>query len=98
VNELSDLSVWSILRQSLKNDGNQGKELMLLGVALLIISNFLNTSSLSSFNAPNIILWLGLSTFFYGLAKYGNKQKVVSAIRKNKKRNRKANFTRKRNN
>ena len=47
---------------------SKGKELMLIGIALIILSNYLLPSNPMAFSPTNIILCLGIFTFTYGLA------------------------------
>jgi len=47
---------------------SKGKELMLIGIALIILSNYLLPSNPMAFSPTNISLCLGIFTFAYGLA------------------------------
>jgi hypothetical protein len=51
---------------------SKGNELMLAGIFLLLLSNYLQPLEFASFNSANTILWLGLLTFLYGLATFTN--------------------------
>ena len=66
---------FSILDSIRKLMKSKGKELMLIGVLIIILGNYIQPSLSTSFNSTNVLLWLGIFTFIFGLALETNGEK-----------------------
>lgn len=70
---MSDLSLLDNVCKILKGD-SKGKELMMIGVILVVLSNYIQPLAVTYFNSPHVLLWLGVLTFIYGLAIHANER------------------------
>lgn len=64
---MSGLAVLDTILKELK-EKSKGKELMLLGVALIVLSNYIQPSDVIPLSPVYVLLFLGMFTFSFGLA------------------------------
>jgi hypothetical protein len=70
---MSELPTLRTLFKSLRGE-SKGKQFMLVGVILVILSGYLPTSNTHSLNSANITLCLGVFTFVLGVHTYANEK------------------------
>ena len=66
---------------------SKGKQIMLIGITLLVLSNFLGQPISTEFCAPSVLLWLGLFTFINGFAIYVSAEEHNLGVHDKPKRN-----------